>query len=365
MQANLTPDLTEVMGALPNRPAVSIILPIEPTFSFKSTLLHKFKTIVDRVGRELSAKYPKEVESSVMEKLRSIIATINVDIHKKGIAIFVSQNFEKSIFLDVPIKERIIINDTFEVRDLVQNDKLQDKYLILLLSGRNFKLYQGSTHQFLKVISSIPQSIFAYQRDLGEEPFGHTALSERKEVLMDKFLHQVDREIGRLIAINHLPVFVLGTTKVLGHFKKLTKNSDSIAAYISGNYDKASFAQLQELLRPYLMELKINRQAQLLTLLDQAADQRKLAVGINEVWQAALGKRGQKLVVESDFMSPILLDMDKDEMLIGSYPGSQQAIFTPDVVDDIIAKVIAYGGDVDFTEHNFLDKYQHIALITH
>ncbi len=349
MQTTLTPELTEVIGAMPNRPAISIILPIEPTFSYERTLLHKLKTVVDRVGHELSGKYPKEVEHSVMEKLRSIVATTKVDIYKKGIAIFVSQGFEKLIFLDVPVQERILINDTFEVRDLVKNGKLRDKYLILLLNGRNFKLYQGSTHEFLKVISSIPRSIDAYQRDLGEEPHGKTALSQKKDVLMDKFLHQVDREIGRLIATDHLPVFVLGTKKVLGHFKKLTKNSDGIAAYISGNYDKASFAQLQELLQPYLIGLKIDQQKQLLTLLDQAADQQKLAVGINEVWQAAQDKRGQKLVVESDFMSPILPAMD---------------IYTPDAVDDIIAKVIAHGGEVDFTEHNFLDKYQHIALVT-
>lgn len=363
MQTILTPELTEVMGVLPNRPAVSIILPIEPTFSSTSTLLHKLKTVVDRVGHELSAKYPKEVEHSVMEKLRSIVATTTVDIHKKGIAIFVSQDFEKSIFLDVPVKERILINDTFEVRDLVQNDKQRDKYLILLLSGRSFKLYQGSTHEFLKVISSIPHSIHAYQRDLGEEPLGQAALSQKREVLMDKFLHHVDKELGHLIAKDHLPVFVLGTKKILGHFKKLTKNSDGIAAYISGNYDKANFTQLQELLQPYLIGLKIDRQTQLLTLLDQAADQQKLAVGINEVWQAAQNKRRHKLVVESDFTCPILPNIDRNEM-IGSFPESQQTIFTPDAVDDIIAKVIAHGGDVDFTEHNFLNKYQHIALVT-
>jgi peptide subunit release factor 1 (eRF1) len=34
-----------------------------------------------------------------------------------------------------------------------------------------------------------------------------------------------------------------------------------------------------------------------------------------------------------------------------------------DVVDDIIERVLEYGGDVAFVNKNVLKKYQHIALI--
>lgn len=359
MQTILTPEINEVISALPNRPAVSIILPIEPKFSPATALLHKLKTVVDNVAHELTATYSKEVGQSIMERLRSIIANTKVDVHKKGVAIFVSQEFQKVLFLDVLVKERIVINNTFEIRHLLMHNKQANKYLVILLSGRQFKLYQGSTHEFLKIISAIPQSILAYQRDLGDEPVGPTAAAKRKEVLMDKFLHQVDKEISRLIALNHLPVFVLGAKKILGHFKKITKNSEGIVAYISGNYDKSGFSQLQELLKPYLATWRNDQQTQLFTLLDHAASQCRLAIGIKEVWDAALSKKGQKLVVENDFVCPNQLKTTTSDI------GNPKVLYLPDAVDDIIANVIANGGDVDFTEHDALNRYEHIALVTY
>ncbi len=364
MQTILTPEIGEVMGTLLNRPAVSIILPIESKVSPSTTLLHKLKTVVDKVEHEFAAKYSKEVGYAVMERLRSIIARTKVDAHKKGIAIFVSQGFEKVLFLDLPVKERVIVNGTFEIRDLVQNCNLGNRYLILLLSGWQFKLYRGSTHEFLKIVSAIPQSIHTYKRDSGDEPVGPTVAATRKEILMDKFLHQVDKEIGRLIALDHLPVFVLGTIRMLDHFKKITKNSASIVVYISGNYDESSFSQLKEALEPYLAIWRNDRQKQLLALLDHAAGQRKLAVGIEEVWYAALNKKGQKLVVENGFVYPVQLEASTRE-IVKNDRGDQETLYLPDAVDDIIGNVISNDGDIHFTEHDTLDKYEHIALVTY
>lgn len=363
MQTPLTPQIKELLAAVPDSPAISMIIPMETIGASPIvTLQHKLKVLADQLGHELKAKYAEEACKAVMDRLSSVIATLHIEKHKKGIAIFVSPDFGKVVLLDTFVREKVVVNSSFEIRDLLQDKRQADKYLVLLLSCRQRRLYQGSTAEFLKIIDGVPQVLTGddVDREQGANP---VATESGKETLMDHFLHQVDREIGQLIARDHLPVFVMGAKRVLGHFKKITRNRAGIATYISGNYDRLGFAQLQKLLEPYLVGLRTGHQEKLLALLDRAADQKKLIVGITQVKEAALNKRGQKLVVENNFVYPVHPFLTASGL--GAAQDQQTFFFLPDAVEDVIANVIANGGDVDFTDNYSLDKYEHIALVTY
>jgi hypothetical protein len=363
MQTKFTPEITELIDESTHRPAVSIILSIEATVSTTVGLQHKLKGALDSVSDELLATYPKALANKVMERLHAVVGGLQIDDHKKAIAIFVSPEFQKVLYLDIPVRDRVVVNQRFEIRELVHNLKEGSKYLVVLLSSNKYKVYQGSTAEFLKIISQVGESV-QDGRDIGHEPVGHTAIEVLKDTEMDKFLHQVDKEVERLIAHDHRPVFVLGTKKILGHFKKITKNSTGIVGYITGNYDRVGFVQLQKLLEPHLLGWKHDKQETLLTILDQAASQRKLATGITAVTRAALNKKGQRLIVESDFVHPIQPTVSDSKMaLVENNAKGKPSL--PDAVDDIIANVILSGGDVDFTDHGALDKYKRIALVTY
>jgi hypothetical protein len=47
---------------------------------------------------------------------------------------------------------------------------------------------------------------------------------------------------------------VLGAEKVLGYFKKISKNREKLAAFIHGNYVDASEADIRKVLQPYLKD---------------------------------------------------------------------------------------------------------------
>ena len=65
-----------------------------------------------------SENYPADVEIMMMKKLRTIIKNLNFNTHKKSIAIFLSPVFEKVLYLDISVEEKIIIDESFEIRDL-------------------------------------------------------------------------------------------------------------------------------------------------------------------------------------------------------------------------------------------------------
>ena len=97
----------------------------------------------DKVEQELLENYPDEMGFLVMHKLRAIIKNLNFNTHKKSIAIYVSPVFEKVLYLDIAVEEKIIIDESFEIRDLVYSKKQLHKYLVLLLSGKESRMYLG------------------------------------------------------------------------------------------------------------------------------------------------------------------------------------------------------------------------------
>jgi hypothetical protein len=362
MNTIITPEVKEVMNALHYRPSVSVIMPFEPKISLKTELAHSLKTAADRAERELLAIYPTEMCDTVMKKLRAVIKNLNFNLDKKSIAIYVSPVFEKVIYLDSFVNEKIMVDDSFEIRDLIYNKKQVDKYLVLLLSGKESRILLMNFTKFSRVRPDTPESIFAYTNDSPERTGNFTDMVEHKQVLLEKFLSHIDNSLDEVFKKYPLPLFVVGTDKIIGHFKHLTKHAGAIANYIHGNYEEAGFTQLKELLKPHLETLNEQRKNDLLHKLDIEAGNKKLVTGVKNIWAEAVNHKGRLLVVEKNYVFAAQH---------GSTDGIIEEITEPfdklsyirDAVDDIIEKVLENGGDVEFVDDNDLKKYDHIALI--
>jgi hypothetical protein len=119
MNTTIAPEIREVLEALHYRPAVSIILPFEPKMGLKAELQYSLKHAAKKVQDALQADYPPELSDLVMQKLQQMIDKVDYNTYKKSIAIFVSPVFQKLLYLDVPVEERIIVDESFEIRVLI------------------------------------------------------------------------------------------------------------------------------------------------------------------------------------------------------------------------------------------------------
>ena len=84
--------------------------------------------------------------------------------------------------------------------------------------------------------------------------------------------------------------------------------------------------------------------------------------GINQVWKAASEKRGRLLVVEKNFIFPAQHGSSPD-VIYNNDDLVQKPFYIKDAVDDIIEKVLASGGDVEFVDEGILKDFSKIALI--
>ncbi len=358
----MTSELHEVMEALHYRPAVSVILPFEPKMSLSSELTHSLKAAVDKVELEIHQNYPDEMSALVMLRLRTIVKNLNFNTHKKSIAIYVSPVFEKILYLDIAVEEKIFIDESFEIRDLFYCKKQLHKYLVLLLSSKESRIYLGSSAVFVRIVSAAPESVSAYENNTSEKVANFSDLAGRKEIMRDKFLRQVDNSLDIILNAYHLPLFILGAERILGHFNKLTKHAGSVIEYIHGNYEKATLQKLKEILSPHIADWKKVQQRDLLNQLEEAAGKRKLAIGIKHVWREAMSHKGRLLVVEKNYMYAAQHGAAEDIIYKAIEPYNKFS-YIKDAVDDVMEKVLEGGGDVEFVEEGILKQYQHIALI--
>lgn len=362
MKAHLSKEEQEVIGAVRYQPEVSIILPFEPVMSLKSELHYQLKIVSEKVESQLLANYPREKAMPVIVRLQNLIRHLDFNTRKKGLAIFVSPITEKVFYLDIPVNEKIIIGESFEIRDLVYCKKQLVQYLVLQLSGESSKIYLGDCSKFTLIKSDVPQNVHAYERDMPEKTGNFSDPEEHKEILLDNFLHHLDQGFTLILKAYPLPVFVMGPEKVLGYFKKLTRNGKSLVQFIHGNYLYASETEIREVMKPYLNNWREIKERAYLLQIEQAMSEKKLESGIKEVWKAATHKNCRLLLVEKDFMYAAHQGSEPDSIDNEDF-SLDNPFYIKDAVDDIMEKVLVAGGDVEFVDNEALKEYGHITLI--
>src|SRR6476659_1164360 len=121
----------EAVTAVKYLPAVSIIMPFTPVITLKQDLEYRIKIVMDKVEAMLNTHYKAEMVMPVILKLKNLVRNLNYNTHKKSIAIFVSPVVEKIYYLDVYMEDKIVIDQSFKIRDLVYYKKQKVEYLVL------------------------------------------------------------------------------------------------------------------------------------------------------------------------------------------------------------------------------------------
>jgi Bacterial archaeo-eukaryotic release factor family 3 len=343
-------------------PAVSIILPFEPKMSPKAEVEYRLKIALGKVEKELMQNYSAEKVIPVINKLHQIARGLNFNTHKKSIAIFVSPLVEKVFYLDLYVEEKIVVDESFEFRDLVKSKKQIIQYLILLLSGKSSKMYLGKCSKFILIKSNISDYFHNNERNMPEIVTPNSDQRINEEILVDKFLHHMDDGLSLILNAYPLPVFVIGEQGVLGHFKKTTKNERSIVHYVQGNCEEVTESEIREAMKPFVADWRKIKQQAAIQEIEKAMNENKLVYGIKEVCQASTHKNSRLLIVEKDFRYPVQQGsrangIHKDDLNMNI------RFYIKDSIDGVMEKILVGGGDVEFVDNDILKDYGHIALI--
>lgn len=363
MKSTITEAYEDLLMAENYYPSVSVIMPIEVNINPKKEISTHLKSLFNRTSDEILKTYPERIANPVIKKLENVIKQIDYSKIKNSIAIFVSPLFEKIYHLDLKVDERIVIDDSFEIRDLIYSKKNIHKYLLVLLSSRNGYFYLGNTKSIVRLERIKASDIADMNHDLPEKVANFTDESKIKENLLDKFLKHNDKKLKEILQHYKLPIFIMGTAKTIGHFKQISHYTKQVVEYIQGNYEDQSEPELLEIISPHISTWNKTKKEDLLKIIDDAQSNKKLSIGVKAVWRCATEKKGRHLIVEKNYVYPARQSFKKEIIFDYDNVLLNNKLYIKDAVDDIIEKIIATGGIVEFVDEGMLKEYQKIVLI--
>ncbi|MEO6290322.1 MAG: hypothetical protein ABIO76_10390 [Ginsengibacter sp.] len=354
----------EVIATVEYLPAVSIIMPFTPVITAKRNLEYHLKCVMAKVEAMLTTHYTAEKAIPVIIKLKNLFCNLNYNSPKKSIAIFVSPVMEKVYYLGVEMEEKVMIDPLFKISDLVRCKKEKKEYLIMLLCDKFSKMYlsNGNDTQMRLIKSNTLMDAPQPENKTIEEMYDPSLTANQMNFVTNRFLYQMDQGLSIILRSYPLPVFVMGSEKLLEHFKKITKNDENVIQFIHGNYERTSESELGCVMEHFVSRWGKLKEQHLLKQVNNAKTQNKLRTGIEETLKAAMQNKGRLLVVEKKLVNHSRVSKTYKPFfkLDSSF---SEVFFIKDEVDDIIKKVFESGGDVELIDDGLLQNCEHIALI--
>lgn len=330
-------------------PSVVLTLPFDPKMNSRSQVDATLRDALSRTVHQLMDTYARDTAIPVINRLEDLACNLNYATHKRSIALFVSPETEKILYLDEALEEQILLDSGFRIRDLTIPHPDHVQYYVLLLSGQLSKMYLGDNYRLRLIKNNILRDEEPCSREQHRGAETCTQTCKRKQDLLDKFIYHMDEALGAILDGHPLPVFVLASEAIAGHFARITRNDRYIGLYIHEHCLEDTEEELLDLLQPYLGEWSEIRQQMALKQEAIAEGVHKLDCGIEAVSKSICAGNSRLLIVERGFTAaPAVLS---------------PAFFIRDRVDALIEKVLERGGQVEWVDEGQLQDHGHIALV--
>lgn len=352
----------QALQAVRGYPAVTILLPTERAYPADQQNAIRIKNLVREATNRLLAEFPRRAVSHLLSRLNGVAAHIDYRFVLEGLAIFAHNDLARAFVLPIPVREQVLIDETFATRDLLYALHRSQRYWTLVLSEQPTRLYEGVRDSLLEVkgrpfpmIHQGPGGATVLPTRVGVEP---STVRDRHH---RQFFRRVDRAFGKLAAVDPLPLAIVGVDRYQAFFDEVTSHKELIAARVYGSHDATPAPELAKLVWPEVRASFDRERQDALHDLDQAVGAGRSATGIADVWTAAHDARCETLLVEQDFHHPAKVDPSGRHLLPADDAAAPGVL--DDAVDELIELVVSQGGHVVFVEPNALAQHQRIAAI--
>lgn len=345
-------ELKTVQAIIQTQPAVSILLPFEPQMGRKAAIEDSLQQAVTLACARLLESFPSETAMPVIRKLNHLLADINYCSFAKSIAIFVSVTTEKKLYLNIALREKVVIGDFFRMRNLLYARKPGLHYLVLALNNNQSKIFLGEASS-LRCIKLNK----ACNMKKTDQPTA--SITGHNPLVAPGFMEYTDTGLGMLLKSYPYPVFLMGTETALMQFLQVSRHAAHMICYIDGDFTEAPHESILSSLQHYLTNWQHFEQSAVLQQVQEAMLQNRLLAGTGKVQHAAALKNNELLVVEQD-------DTGSQPLYAGDdTPGNSDADFyIKDATDRIIEKMLCRGIEIAVVGKGQLHDYGGIALIT-
>ncbi|AEV98624.1 hypothetical protein A4D02_21230 [Niastella koreensis] len=353
---------------------VSVIMPTNRLSPGRRADSVELDNMMEKARQELQNKFDNAAIAPLILAMGDLYEQIDFMHNAAGIGVFASAHVKKLIPFFFPVKERVTIAQTFDIRDLLYESYYDTPYVVLQLSQKETKLYNGHLNWLIAIADSdFPhknEDEYEYSRhSRGNSNAGHSFVKEIEknrsaveEIRFKRFFRETDKLLNNYLG-NKIPLIVMGDNKDLSYFRQITTHEDNIACNVPGSYANYNEHDLGALTWQAMKLFLDNNKDRVLRDFNEKTGQGLGITGLDNIWKAVQEGRGFKLLVEKDYAVPGYLPDHEDYDLVLHEPKQAHRIL-PDAVNSLIILMLEKNGEVIMVENDALRDHKRIALIT-
>lgn len=338
-------------------PCVSIIFPTHRTVPENQKNAIRLKNMVKQAIDRLEQEYGNKQAQEMIENIRKLAAQVDISRTLDGIALFVSKEVSEKVDIPFRVKERLIIDKTFAVRDLIMGVNRATQYYILDLSLFRARLISCYRDQAVE----LTENGFPLESEFNELELNPADFSKEKEKQIKEFFNKVDKKFHSNYNGEPTRLILAGVRKNLAFYHEVTDAENTIIGQLEGNYESVSAHDMGKKAWEVVREKTKKERHAALNDLQRALSARKLASGIADVWRLAREGRVDTVVAEQEYH--IAAGLQEDNTLVLDTSNLTDDRIMPDAVDEVAEIVMEKGGKVVFVDSGTLGNHQKIAAI--
>ena len=232
--------------------------------------------------------------------------------------------------------------------------QLSIHYYVLSLAERVCRLFEG----FRDTLIDIQNKAFPINASYDALDPAEPASDENR---LRAFFLETDRHLAHYEKQDPLRLVVVGEKNCLSIFHSITAHRDLCIGTVEGDHVATSPCDLGKIVWPIVKEAMAGVSEKAMHGLETAANERKVASGIDAVALSMESGAGSTLFVEEDYHVKGGILKSNNSMVVCSDVDIREVI--DDAVDAIIDTVLEKGGNVVFLNGGSLIKFQRIALL--
>lgn len=369
--------ITEEIAALLHKPkgiCISIIVPAHRLSPERRTDRERLEKAIQRAKGYLMANYSQDEIKPLVKAIDELYSRLDFNHNEEGIGLFVAPGIRQLVQFFFPVKEKVMVGESFDIRDLLYQEYYAGPYIVLMLNEKEARLFQARSNALEEVHDArFPkkhEAQYEYQRPVYGSANGKNAFtksiekdkSQLEEIRYESFLKLVDDALSNYVT-GDTPLIITGAQKDLAYFNKVTRHVENIAGLLPGNYAHLSINELGKMTWNIMKSfLNVVKQKEIGELEGRTGN-RNCLTGILDIWEAVQEGRGLKLLVEKDYAMAGFLKKDNDYQLY-LHPPKEPHRILPDAINSLIETVLEKNGKVILLENKSLQAYQRMALVT-
>jgi hypothetical protein len=320
----------------------------------------RFRNLVKTLEDSLRLKHPTHEQRQLLARFHHVADDGGFWRHTyDGLAIFGGANYFRIFKLQRAVGELAIVADTFHTKPLVRIVQSADRYQVLALSRKAFRLFEGNrdvldeVHPSQAVSQSITDALKtepaeAHQGVVSKGSAGsvhHGSRSKKDEI--DSDTERFFRAVDRAMLEHHsnpsgLPLILGALTEHQTPFRAISHNSHLLPHGIEINPDALSVEALRERAWHVVEPIYLAALAKLVDEFGQAQSKWLGTDDLTSIGEAAAAGRVATLLVQANHQIPGRIDRTTGRLVFDDLAHPR----VDDLLDDVAEIVLKKGGNV-------------------